>query len=249
MIAAWGSRGDLQPGTSLALNLKKAGRDVLVFATPPATDLIQANGIDCVIAKENVEAFVENMFGQADPSDRSIGGLFRLAKFAKAYLNSPEYIAMQKADMISAFAAAQLFKPDVLLVPNLFYGPYMCIAEALQIPVVTFDLQVNHPTSEFPLFTMEMGKVPNFFNRSLYRIKALVYPKTIKPKFDMMREICGLPLDTYTNGSRFNVWPHNLPQICAVSPSLCPQPADWPAQKVMSGWWFLSSGSDYTPSP
>jgi sterol 3beta-glucosyltransferase len=64
----------------------------------------------------------------------------------------------------------------------------------------------------------------------------------------MMREICGLPLDTYTDGSRFKVWPHNLPQICAVSPSLCPQPADWPAQKVMGGWWFLSNGSGYTPS-
>jgi sterol 3beta-glucosyltransferase len=249
MIVAWGSRGDLQPVASLALQLKKAGRDVLVFGTPPATDLIQANGIDCVVAKENVEVFVENMFGRADLSDRSIGGLIKLAKFAKAYLNSADYVATQKADMKSALAAAQHFKPDVVVVPNLIYGPLMCIAEALHIPVVIYDLQVNHPTSEFPLFTMEVGKVPKFLNRSLYAIKALVYPKTIKPKFDMIREICELPLDTYTDGSRFKVWPHNLPQICAVSPSLCPQPADWPSQKFMSGWWFLSSGGDYTPPP
>ena len=249
MIAAWGSRGDLQPVASLALRLKKEGRDVLVFATPPATALIQAHGIDCVVAKENIEAFVENMFGQADPSDRSIRGTMKLAKFGKEYLNSPDYTAMQKDDMMSALAAAQTFKPDVLVVPNLLYGPYMCIAEALKIPVITFDLQVNHPTSEYPLFTMGVGKVPKFLNRTLYRIKALAYPKTIKPKFDIMREICGLPLDTYTDGSRFKVWPHNLPQICAVSPSLCPQPEDWPAQKFMSGWWFLSNGSDYTPPP
>ncbi len=115
------------------------------------------------------------------------------------------------------------------------------------IPVVTYDLQINHPTSEYPLFTMEVGKVPTFLNRSLYAIKALIYPKTIKPKFDMMREIFGLPLDKYTDGSRFKVWPHNLPQICAVSPSLCPQPVDWPSHKFMAGWWFLSSGNDYTP--
>ena len=123
------------------------------------------------------------MFGRADLSDRSIGGLIKLANFAKEYLNSPDYVATQKADMKSALAAAQNFKPDVLVVPNLIYGPFMCIAEALQIPVVTFDLQVNHPTSEYPLFTMEVGKVPKFLNRSLYTIKALVYPKTIKPKF------------------------------------------------------------------
>lgn len=247
MIVAWGSRGDLQPVASLALRLKKAGRDILVFATPPATDLIQAKGIDCVVAKENVAEFVENMFGRADLSDRSIGGLIQLAKFAKEYLNSPDYVATQEADMKSALAAAKNFKPDILLAPNLIYGPFMCIAEALQIPLVTFDLQVNHPTSEFPLFTMEVGKVPKFLNRSLYAIKALFYRKTIQPKFDMMREICGLPLDRYTDGSRFKVWPHDLPQTCAVSPSLCPQPADWPSQKLMSGWWFLSSGSDYAP--
>jgi sterol 3beta-glucosyltransferase len=247
LIVAWGSRGDLQPVTSLARQLKKEGRDVLIFATPPATDLIQANGIDCVVAKESIAEFVEQMFCKADLSDRSIGGFMKLAKFAKTYLNSADYVATQKADMKSAWAAAQNFKPDVLVVTNLIYGPFMCMAEALHIPVVTYDLQVNHPTSAYPLFTMEVGKLPAFLNRSFYRIKACVYPKTIQPKFDMMRELCGLPQDTYTDGSPFKVWPHNLPQICAVSPSLCPQPADWPAQKLMSGWWFLSSGSNYTP--
>jgi sterol 3beta-glucosyltransferase len=249
MIVAWGSRGDLQPVAALASGLKALGRDVLVFATPPATDLMQANGIDCVVAEENIADFVENMFGQLDLADRSISGLVKLAKFAKAYMNSADYVATQKTDMRSALVAAQNFRPDVLVVPNLFYGPYMCIAEALQIPVVTFDLQVNHPTSEYPLFTMEMGKVPKFLNRTLYSIKALVYPKTIKPKFDMMREICGLPLQSYTDGSGFDIWPHKLPQICAVSPSLCPLPADWPAQKIMSGWWFLASASSYTAAP
>ena len=213
MIAAWGSRGDLQPVTALALKLKSIGRDVLVFATPPATDLLQENNIDCVIAAENVTEFVESMFGGADLSDRSISGFIKLARFAKEYLNSPDYVATQKADMKRGFAAAKRFKPDILIVPNLLYGPYMCIAEALKIPVITYDLQINHPTSELPLFTMEVGKVPGFLNRSLYRIKAMVYPKTIKPKFDMMRGICGLSKDTYADGTPFKVWPHDLPQI------------------------------------
>lgn len=249
MIAAWGSRGDLQPVTALALKLKSIGRDVLVFATPPATDLLQENDIDCVVAEENVAQFVESMFAGADLSDRSIGGFIKLAKFAKEYLNSPDYLSTQNADMRNAFAAAKKFKPDVLISPNLLYGPYMCIAEALNIPAVTYDLQVNHPTSELPLFTMEVGKVPDFLNRSLYRIKAMLYPKTISPKFDMMREICGLPVDTYTDGSNFKVWPHDLPQICAVSPTLCPQPADWPSQKFMGGWWLLPDTGNYTAPP
>lgn len=98
MSAARGRRGDLQPGASLALCLKNAGRDLLVFAAPPATDLIQANGIDCLIAKENVAEFLGNMFGRVDLSDRSIRGFIGLANFAKEYLDSPGYVAAQKAD-------------------------------------------------------------------------------------------------------------------------------------------------------
>lgn len=249
MIVAWGSRGDMQPVAALARRLMEGGRELLVFGTPPATDLIQANGIECIVAEENVEEFVENLFGRVDLSDRSVRGQMKLSKVAKEYLNSPDYLATQEADMRRALQAARDFEPDVLLTPNIIYGPFMSIAEALQIPVVTFDLQINHPTSEYPLFTMEMGKVPAFLNRSIYAIKGLIYPRTIKPKFDLMREICGLPPGTYTDGSKFKVWPHDLPQACAVSPSLCPQPADWPAQKSVTGWWFLSGGADYTPPP
>ena len=55
MIIAWGSRGDLQPVTALALRLMSQGREVLVFGTPPATELLQANGVSCIAAHENVE--------------------------------------------------------------------------------------------------------------------------------------------------------------------------------------------------
>ena len=30
------------------------------------------------------------------------------------------------------------------------------LAEALQVPLITFDLQANHPTGELPLMTMEV---------------------------------------------------------------------------------------------
>jgi sterol 3beta-glucosyltransferase len=249
MIVAWGSRGDMQPVTALALGLKAQGREVLVFATPPATDLIQDHGIDCIPAEENVADFVEDLFGQLDLSDRSVRGQLKLAQTAKAYQNSPGYLATQEADMRRALAAARDFRPDLLVTPNIIYGPFMSMAEALHIPVVTYDLQINHPTSEYPLFTMEVGKVPQSLNGTLYRMKALLYPRTVRPRFEQMREICGLPPDTYTNGTKFKVWPHDLPQICAVSPSLCPQPTDWPPQKIMSGWWFLPGTDDYTPPP
>lgn len=249
MLIAWGTRGDLQPVASLALGLKNLGREVCVFAPPPATDIIQASGVPCIEAQENVSDFVTEMFGNVDLADRSISGIIKLAKFSKQYLNSPEYVATQTEDMKRASAVAQEFQPDALVVPNIIYGPFMCIAEALQIPVITYDLQINHPTTEYPLFTMEVGRTPKFMNRLFYRIKSSIYPKTIKSKFAIMREICDLPADTYRDGSPFKIWPHDLPQMCAVSPGVCPQPQDWPEQKRMSGWWFLPDATDYTPSP
>ena len=55
----------------------------------------------------------------ADPSDRSFGGLMKLAKAAKAMQSSPEYAAMVEADMRSAWAAAERFKPDAVVAPNI----------------------------------------------------------------------------------------------------------------------------------
>ena len=247
MIAGWGSRGDLQPITTLALALKNAGREVIVFATPPATDLFEANGIEHVVAKENIEVFIEQLFGQVDVSDRSLRGLMKLAKFGKEYLNDPDYVAIQREDMEAAFATARAFNPDLLVTPNLIYGPYVSIAEALEIPVVTMDLQINHPTSDYPLYTMEVGKFPKVLNRGFYWLKSKLYSRTIRPKFEMMREICGLPTDTYSNGTKFKIWPHDLPQMCAVSPSLFPEPSDWPSQKHISGWLFMPDSSSYRP--
>jgi sterol 3beta-glucosyltransferase len=247
MIAAWGSRGDLQPVAALSVKLKQMGREVLVFATPPATDMLIENAVECIIAKENMGDFVLAMFEHLDLSDRSMSGVIKLAKFANRYLNSDSYIATQREDMIAAIDAAKRFSPDLLIVPNILYGPYMSIAEHLEIPVITFDLQINHPTSELPLFTMEVGKVPNFLNRSLYKLKEWIYPRTMKRKFDMMRALCDLPVETYRDGSKFEIWPHALPQICAVSSTLCPQPKDWPEQKIMSGWWILPRDHNYTP--
>lgn len=247
MITAWGSRGDIQPITALAKELINQGREVLVFATPPATDLLENQGINYIAAQEDISDFVEEMFSKADLSDRSLSGFIKLAKFGKAFLSDPDYVATQTEDIKTAFAAAKAFKPDLLVTPNILYGYFVSMGEALQIPVVSYDLQINHPTSEYPLYTMQFGKFSPKLNKPLYWLKSKLYTKTIAPKFELARRLFNLAEKSYTDGSSFKIWPHDLPQICAVSPSLCPEPTDWPRQKRMGGWWFLEGASDYDP--
>lgn len=249
MIIAWGSRGDIQPIVSLAVRLREEGRKVIVFATPPATDLLEAQGIDHVAARENIADFADHMFGTADLSDRSIRGLLRQIRQARTYFESPEFLDIQKADAIRVLEAARDFAPDVMIVPNTMYGPFARIAEALQVPVVTMDLQVNHPSSDYPTFIWEIDRFPKWCNRTLYRIRTLVYRKLVQSKLDITRDICALPPRTYADGTRYRLWPHDLPQLCAVSPSICPKPQEWPEHKAMGGWLFTPGNDNYMPPP
>lgn len=118
MDIAWGTRGDLQPVTALALRLKSEGRKVMVFARPPATDILEANGIEFVCARENVADFIKNLFGIIDISDRSFLGLIKLGKIAKGYTSSENYVSTQKADMELALATAREFELDLLITPT-----------------------------------------------------------------------------------------------------------------------------------
>lgn len=246
-IAAWGSRGDLQPVTVLAQQLQSQGRDVLVFGTPPATELLELAGVPHITARENVEDLLDILFTQSNLADRSARGLWRLAMAAKSHLNSPDYVATQRADMKTAYQAAQEFDPDLIICPNIIYGPYMALAEALGVKLVTYDLQINHPTADYPLFSMSMRGAKPWRNRLVYWLKARIYPSTVRAKFHMMREICGLPRTHHSDGRKLQIWPHTFPQYCAVSPTFCPPPHDWPANKRITGWMLPNTPHDYNP--
>lgn len=247
MLIAWGSRGDIQPVAALATHLKNIGREVLVFATPPSTDLLESYGVPFVAAGESIAGFVEQLFGEVDLSDRSLSGLMKLAKFGRQYINSAEYVDLQRSDVKRAFEAAQEFNPDVLLVPNIVYGAYVAIAEALRVPVMTFDLQINHPTPDYPLFQMTVGRVPRWLNSSLHRFKGFLYPKLWRAKFSSAREIVGINPTRYPDGTKYKIWPHDFPQVFAAPTTIFSQPTGWPEEKIVSGSWVLREETAFDP--
>lgn len=247
MLIAWGSRGDIQPVAALATHLKNIGREVLVFATPPSTDLLESYGVPFVAAGESIAGFVEQLFGEVDLSDRSLSGLMKLAKFGRQYINSAEYVDLQRYDVKRAFEAAQEFNPDVLLVPNIVYGAYVAIAEALRVPVMTFDLQINHPTPDYPLFQMTVGRVPRWLNSSLHRFKGFLYPKLWRAKFSSAREIVGINPTRYPDGTKYKIWPHDFPQVFAAPTTIFSQPTGWPEEKIVSGSWVLREETAFDP--
>ena len=247
MLIAWGSRGDIQPVAALATHLKNIGREVLVFATPPSTDLLETNRVPFVAAEESIEGFVEQLFGEVDLSDRSFSGMMKLAKFGRQYINSAQYEELQRSDVKRAFEAAQEFNPDVLLVPNIVYGSYVAIAEALRIPVMTFDLQINHPTPDYPLFQMTVGKVPRWLNSGLHRLKGVLYPNMWRPKFSAARQIVSINPTRYPDGTKYKIWPHDFPQVCAAPTTIFSQPRGWPKENIVSGSWVLKEEEAFDP--
>ena len=247
MIAAWGSRGDIEPVAALAGHLKNIGRDVLVFATPPATNLLESQGLPFVAAHENIETFLGKLFGEVDLSDRSLSGVIKLVKFGRKYINDPDYVQLQRSDVARAFEAAKEFAPDALVVPNIVYGGYVAIAEALRIPVITFDLQINHPTPDYPLFQMRVDSVPRWLNLGLYRLKSFFYPKVWRAQFEAAREIVGINPRRYHDGTKHKIWPHDFPQVCAAPTTIFSQPTQWPKHKTVSGSWVFKGKKTFSP--
>ena len=241
MITAWGTRGDIEPVINLAQSLMNKNYRVLVFSTRPYTTLLEQKGIPVIEALENTDDFLTGLYRKINFSDRSFNGTRNMVKKSKAYFFDKDYQALSNEDMARVKKCAEDYRPDILLCPNAIYGMHTALAEMLEIPVVTYDFQINHPTSQLPPFTLEARNQPFFLNQLMYWIKSRLYPKSMKPRFDHMRELCNLDLEKYKDGSAFISWPHNLPQMLASDPILHSRPTDWPEHKIMTGWWFNQS--------
>jgi sterol 3beta-glucosyltransferase len=200
-----------------------------------------------VAARENIATFMERLFGEVDLSDRSLSGVIKLAKFGRKYINDPEYVQLQRSDVARAFKSAKEFAPDALIVPDIVYGGYVAIAEALRIPVITFGLQINHPTPDYPLFQMRVDSVPRWLNSGLYRLKGFLYPKMWRAQFEAAREIVGINPRFHDDGTKYKIWPHDFPQVCALPTTIFSQPTGWPKHKTVSGSWVLTDDTTYSP--
>eukprot|EP00931_Biecheleriopsis_adriatica_P027784 TRINITY_DN16642_c0_g1_i1.p1 TRINITY_DN16642_c0_g1~~TRINITY_DN16642_c0_g1_i1.p1 ORF type:complete len:461 (-),score=79.99 TRINITY_DN16642_c0_g1_i1:64-1446(-) len=245
LFYCWGTRGDIQPALALALRLKKLGKDVTMFVTPPSDDMVRKEGITCVSASESM-MWTMDALSTCDPTDNSCFGMIKMAKAVNGFKATDKYKAAIEADTKAGFELAMTFKPDVILHAGFEYGIWASLGEALGIPVVRYDLQPNYPTSQIGFFKKPNGSIPSCFAWLTYwAFNKFAIAKAQRPRAMEIRKLAGLSLETHSDGSKLDL-PPDLPQLCAMSPSFIPQPSDWPAFKEMTGYWVMPPSS-YTP--
>jgi len=246
LFYCWGTRGDVQPALALALKLKKLGKEVKMFVTPPSDDMVRKAGIECVAATESI-VWMLDVLGTCDPADTSICGLIKQARAMSKMHETEQYKAAIQADTKAGYDLALAFKPDVILHAGYEYGIWASVGEALGVPVVRYDLQPCYPTAKIGFFKKENGKIPSCclpLAYMMYNKNGISKPQ--RPRAMELRKLAGLSLETHTDGSKLEL-PPDLPQMCAMSPSFIAQPSDWPAFKEMTGYWQMQSGVSYSP--
>lgn len=208
LLATAGSRGDVEPFFSLASVLREAGHVVRV-AAPDDPDT--GSDIDSVSLGVSF----------ADLG-RAIADVSGMRAFREHIRPAMRTILGRVVD------EAVNWRPDVIVAhPKLLTVPV--VAEHLGVPYLTVELTpVLTPTGEFPAAGVLNHSLGSAINRLSYRAAA-VGERMFRADIRAARQrlgVSGLQNLSPPAGS-----------LVAVSPTLLPRPADWPATAHLTGDW------------
>lgn len=214
LFASLGSRGDVEPFVWLARAAQEAGHEVRV-ALPLSQDVATA-GVDAVELGISFADLAESLGGGAGAALRSYRERIRPA--------------MVRA-LAEAVDLAVDWQPQVILAhPKVLTAPVA--AARLGVPWWPAELTPTlTPTREFPAAGVAARSLGPWLNRLSYRAVGLA-GSMFGSEVDRARRRHGVtgPL------------PAPAGTLAAISPTLVPRPADWPATTHETGDWHGPSG-------
>ncbi|MEP7228857.1 MAG: glycosyltransferase [Ginsengibacter sp.] len=226
-ILTFGSAGDVIPYVALALGLEKRGFTVVLAAPSNFEDYIKNAGLTYHPIYGNAQEILDSEQGKKLIASGNARG------FAKemgeiTYKNRYE---MQR-DTLSACEGADLIIGGTLMGFNA-----AIISAKLNIPLI--DAYVNpafYSTKEFPHFMVASKNLYfGFLNSLSYTIFFKVYNASVDRE---VTEWCtALGLNTSAKSILKKVINLNVPVLNGYSPSILPNPADWPDHVITTGVW------------
>jgi sterol 3beta-glucosyltransferase len=234
-IFTTGTRGDIQPFIPLSHGLKRAGFAVRLTAGSEFRGMIEAAGIEFAPVELDYNALL------LSPEIQSLmekGGTNLLAAMLRLF---PRAMGMIDSAMRDAWRAAP-GTDAALFTAN---GPWgFHIAQALNIPALYVTFQPAAPTGEVPCAVALATPSLPFINRLSHLAFMLVTWLPLRGRFNRWRkESLGLP--------PLSLKPPfpapDQPLLAAYSPTLSPQPRDWPAAWQVVGHWLSDAPPDWRP--
>lgn len=233
LILTLGSRGDVQPYVALGRGLQQAGHDVHLATAAPFAEFVRGNGLEFVPLTGKFLELMETRSGKAAFSGKANAlKLFREAKPIMRQLLDESWQAAGDADAV-------IYHPKAM-------AGYS-IAEKLGIPgILAVPLPLYSPTRAFPSPILPVGNLGGTLNRASHRLAVWLATASMKGTLNgWRRDVLGL--EPVRNELELQGRP--VLRLYPYSPAVIPTPADWDANSIATGYWFLEQGDEWTPDP
>jgi sterol 3beta-glucosyltransferase len=227
-LLAIGTQGDVQPFIALAQRLRQAGHQPMLIADRRYQAQAAELGLGFGPLQADFLQMMETKEGREAIAGKNLLSLYR------------KVIPLQRQLLHDAWAAAQDTEA-IVYHPKALAGRH--IAEKLGIPgYLSLPLPLYSPTREFaaPIIARDLGGTLNRLSfRLIMRAGALSYRKQINA---WRRESLGLP----PTGDESILHGRPVTRLYSYSRHVVPVPADWGAESIVTGYWFLQQ-PEYTP--
>lgn len=225
LILTYGTEGDSRPLVALGQALHSAGHDVHLLGD--GRSLGSAKELD--LPHSPLPGDIRQLF-----SDWSSQGPKGTAKALVQLTNTNT-----RAWMMETLAAAE--GCDAILTSGLAGFVGLAVAERVRIPAIGTGMIPLTPSREFASPFLPSGAVPRWLNHASLRLTNqlfwLAFRKTLN---DARQTVLGLPPR--------RTLPTEHPMIYGISPTILPQPADWPAHARLCGQWQVPAGDFAAPA-
>ncbi len=239
VIAALGSRGDVQPYVALGQGLKRAGYFVKLVTHQNFAEIVNSHGLEFCPVSGNVEELFETEEMRRLLEKGDFLALTRItAKEAKR-------LAVVWAEEALGYCRGADFL--IAGLGGLFIG--LSLAEKLNVPFLQAHLVPFTPTREFAgvIFPESLSRLGNSFNRISHRLVRQMMWQGFRAADNLARKnVLNLPRAPFLglyNSDRLKAHP----VLYGFSPSVIPKPTDWSDDVHVTGYWFLDSAADWTP--
>ena len=221
VVLTYGTEGDTRPLAALCRALMDAGYEITLLADGGTLSSARELGVSCAALVGDIQAAVQSVSGISSV----VAGKNSLNATAKAMAQ----IANENAGAWMRQVLDGAAGSDGLIVAGLAAYIGFSAAEKLAIPVIGAGMIPLTPTSAFPSPFLPPHVVPQWLNRFSYTLVAELLWRAFRKATNAARMEVGLPAGR-------KIWIGH-PMLYGISPSLLPQPADWPDNAWLCGQW------------
>lgn len=232
-VATYGTEGDTRPLAALCLALNAAGHDTRLLADAATLGSAHAAGLAATPLSGDIRGALSPGQALATAVDRK-GGFNRTARALADIANAN--VMHWMGEIRDAATGC-----DALIVSGLAAFAGLSVAEALDMPAIGAGLIPITPTRDFVSPFLASAPVPHALNAFSHRfVNGLLWRAFRSSTNEARARVLALP-------ARKRVWTEH-PMLYGVSPTLLPQPADWPDNARVCGQWTLPAPA-WTPPP